>query len=374
LQDDLSTHDPYDIWKTRLGYWVKKNFYKHNFFFFPAAFLSLFDHLVNNRKRWFYLKQEYPIVRAFAVLSLLNLHIQNPSKKRIDYIEKHLKWLSLNNCNGYHGYGWGLNFKWPINENIIYNENTPLSTCTPYILEAFVKYRSVTNSKRYDKLIKKIYAFFELDIVVIERSPSRIATSYAPMKDRVVTNSISYTMYSYALLLRFFPEKRVYIESKIQLLFNFIVTNQNVDGSWFYAPNDNNSFIDCFHSCIIIKNLIKTNKIVALNNIDEMVHKGYQYIIKEFYDPEYRLYKRFSIKNKPSLLRFDLYDNAEVLNLAIMLNDNKTINELLNSIESNFIRNEDVFSAIDLFGKRRNKHMLRWAIMPYLYGLSQLNA
>ena len=73
-REDLSTYDPYDIWKTNLGFRVKHLYNCHpRMGLVPAGALSLFDNLANNRSRMFYARQEYPVVRAVASLSLLNL-------------------------------------------------------------------------------------------------------------------------------------------------------------------------------------------------------------------------------------------------------------------------------------------------------------
>src|SRR6476469_6880222 len=72
---DLSTYDPYDLWKTSVGFHVK-NFYNSwpRFGLLPAGALTLFDHLGNNGLRWCYRRMEYPVVRAFAALCLVNLY------------------------------------------------------------------------------------------------------------------------------------------------------------------------------------------------------------------------------------------------------------------------------------------------------------
>jgi hypothetical protein len=153
-------------------------------------------------------------------------------------------------------------------------------------------------------------------------------------------------------------------------LYRFILENQQTDGSWFYSPDDKNSFIDCFHSCIIIKNLLKTNIKVNLEGLEAIVGKGYRYINKQFFNNKYGLYKRFTRNNKLSLTKFDLYDNAEVLNLANLMGDTKRVKDLETAINYYFIEGKNIYSYIDHLGIKRNKNTLRWAVMPYLYALS----
>jgi hypothetical protein len=100
--DDLSSYDPYDIWKTALGFRVKKLFNRRpRLGLFPAAVLALFDDLVNHRLRMFYTRNEYPIVRAMAALGLLNLYRNNGDSRLLKGAERHLQWLLTNSCRDY---------------------------------------------------------------------------------------------------------------------------------------------------------------------------------------------------------------------------------------------------------------------------------
>jgi hypothetical protein len=67
-----------------------------------------------------------------------------------------------------------------------------------------------------------------------------------------------------------------------------------------------------------------------------------------------------------------LYDNAEVLNIANMMEDTQRVKDLETAINYYFIEGKNVYSIIDYLGIRRNKNTLRWAVMPYLYALSSL--
>jgi hypothetical protein len=371
--DDLKTFDPYDLWKTAGGF-IVKNFYNHHpkLGLVPAALFTLYDVFLNNERRNFYTPQEYPIVRAWAALILLNLYRHNRKASTIDNVVLHLDWLKQNTCHGYSGYCWGLGFKYAVSKDLIYDSNMPLSTMTPYPLEAFVTYTEISKSDAYLDVIRSIYSFFENDIQILEETKECLVTSYAPLPDRKVVNAVSYSMYSLAILLPYIDEmEHQRLGQKIKKLFAFIVKSQNADGSWFYSP-EGHSFIDCFHSCVVLKNIIKTNRAFPLHDSDQVVAQGYLYLKNNFFVEKVGLFKRFSKSNKPSIVKFDLYDNAEMLNLAILMGDGSLVGELRKAIEKNFCVGEDIYSQIDIMGKKRNKNMLRWAVMPYLYALSLL--
>jgi len=372
LTENLLTYDPYDIWKTGIGIKTKQLYYKNKYLgLLPAGVLTIYDLYINNNFRLGYKKQEYPIVRAQAALSLLNLYKKEKNDIYLEYAKKHIDWLLENSSKGYSGYCWGLNFDWVYSSNEIYEKNIPFSTHTPYPLEALIEYFNITKDNRLLEPIKSVFLFLENDIKVMKETNEMLILSYGVEKDRIVTNANSYLMYMYSLLLDFVPDKKEYIENKVNKIYNFLISVQDKNGSWIYQPYDN-SFIDCFHSAFVIKNIYKTNQTITLLDSNKVIGNGYKYILDNFLDNEYNLFKRFSKSNKLSLTKFDLYDNAEMLNLSVLLNDNQTITLLSKSIQNNFIKKGNIFSMIEVFGKQKNKNNLRWAIVPYLYALSNM--
>lgn len=338
----------------------------------PAGMLFFTDMYLNNRKRFFYKKQEYPIVRAFAALTLLALDSQNNKDLHLDFALKHLNWLAANTCQGYSGACWGLGFRWAVSKGLIYEKEIPFITVTPYALEAMVNYQLRTGDLRFIQSIKSVYDFIEKDIKVLRETQESLAVSYGPFADRIVTNATSYYMFTNSLLIPFLEtNQQESAKEKVMKCYSFLQETQSTDGSWVYSPQGN-SFIDCFHSCIVLKNIIKTNQNINLKDADRIVAHGYSFLKQSLWDSSKNLFRRFAKANKPTLIKYDLYDNAEMLNLAILMKDDQLVQDLSSSIRNHFVDGEKVYSSIDWIGKKRNPNMLRWAIMPYLYALSQL--
>lgn len=373
LREDLSTSDPYDMWKTSVGNWVKDLFNcRRGLGLLPAAALTAIDTFVNNSVRAFYDVQEYPIVRALAAMSLINLYRDSNQQRHLDYAERHVAWLINHACEGYSGYCWGLGFRYPVAKGIVYDANTPFSTVTPYVLEAIVRLRQVTEGNRFNDVLQGVFRFFDRDIQVMEETDDYLATSYGPWPDRIAINSVAYTMYALATLMATVdPADTGRVRKKVQKLYAYVKMTQRDDGAWFYSPQGR-SFIDCFHSCFVLKNIIKTNRLLGLEGMRTVVESGYVYLKSHLFDSRRRLFVRFSVSNKPGIVRYDLYDNAEMLNLAVLLNDTEMIEVLAESIVKHFWRGGEVYSSIDVFGVRRNRNTLRWAVMPYVYALSEM--
>jgi len=275
---------------------------------------------------------------------------------------------------GYSGYCWGISFIWA-SKNGTYNKNMPHVTHTPYVLEAIVNYQKITGMKDYDEVIKSIFNFLEEDIKIMLETDDKLAMSYAPVSEpRIVINANSYIMYMYSLFLDYLPDKKEYIKNKIKKIYNFIIDEQIEDGRWlYYSDNESGNFIDCFHSAFVIKNIYKTDKILTLKSCDEILEKAYTYLEENFYDNEYKLYKRFTVSDKPSFVKFDLYDNSEMLYILNIFERKEQLLELKLSIKENFIdKNENIFSKLTKNSRKMDKDTLRWAVIPYIYNLSEV--
>lgn len=368
---DLRTYDPYDIWKTGIGSHAKDWYNRRPLTALPlVAPLALADNFLNGAARFLYQPAEYPVVRSLAALSLLNLYRASGGTQCLDLVKRHLDWLLENSCRGYSGHCWGLGFHYPVRRDIVYGPNTPLTTMTPYALEAFADYSETTRDPVYSPVISSIMNFFDSDVQTMAEDRDTLATSYGPFRDRIVINAISYTMFANALYLPSCsnaPDR----ERKIAKLFAYIQRAQRSDGSWFYSP-EGPPFIDCFHTCIVLKNIVKTARTAALPESGAVVEAGYSYLKRELLDEKRLLFRRFSVRNKPGLVQFDLYDNAEALNLALLLGDRDFAGKLLTSILATFSRGADLYSQIDFLGVRRGRNTLRWAVMPFLYAASQV--
>jgi hypothetical protein len=372
-RDDLSTYDPYDIWKTRAGFAVKDLYNRHRALgLVPAAALTLFDTYLNDRHRWFYRPQEYPIVRAWAALALLNLHARAPAPRFLAAARRHLDWLLAHASPGYSGPCWGIAFRQPISAGLIYEADLPLATMTPYPLEAFVRYHATTGDGALPPVIRGIHAFLDRDVPLMEDTVDYQVPAYSARRDRRVVNVASYMLHSLALVLPYLdPGAEAGARHRIRKLHRYLEREQRADGSWLYSP-DGPPFIDCFHTCIVLKNLVRAGRLVDLPGVDTLVARGWDYVLREFRDPDAGLFRRFALANKPSLVRFDLYDNAEVMNLALLLGDVPLASGLAATVLRAFGEDGAMYSQIDRFGRRHHRNTLRWAVMPWLHALSLL--
>lgn len=373
LGPNLTTYDPYDLWKTKFGLWLKSCYYKYGKFTIPLVgpFFVL-DTYAPRLIRLFIKPQEYPTVRAFAALSALNLYEITSDDKYLGLAADSVEWLINNQSPGYHGACWGLNFPWMTKAGY-YPSTTPFITHTPYCVEALLRYSDITHDKKSLETALSVLNFMECDLAVLYQDAHTLALSYGPgYERRIVVNANSYAMMLYALFASKISDN-LHLLERATRLFKYLVNQQNNDGSWYYyADNDKGNFIDCFHSCFILKNLVKYGK---LTNIDVLspVNKGLAYIINNFIDPKYYLARRFMLSANPSLTKFDLYDQAELLNVLIATQHTDIAVRLHDSIVKYFyLPSKGTFGyQIDIFGRLNEMEYLRWAVMPMTFVMTE---
>ncbi|HVY75004.1 MAG TPA: hypothetical protein VG890_09255, partial [Puia sp.] len=357
----------------KIGQRVKKIYYKHKLIgSLPAAALTIFDFYLNNKLRLGYAQRPYPIAQAHLALICLVLYRKTGNQAYLDKARGALQWLSENYSRNYSGYCWGINMPW-VSKIATYAEDTPHVTHTPYALEALLDFRSTTNCREFDHIIDSVLNFLDFNLNKMIDEEAVLALSYSPKPEtRIVVNANSYAMLCYALLYKKNQPADDVIKRKILRLYNFLVNARNADGSWYYfADAKPGNFIDCFHSCFVLKNIYKVNQIVPLPGSEQIIRQGYDYLKQYFWNDAKKLFRRFSQTDRLSLVRFDLYDNAEMLSLAIMLGDKDLADMLANSIARHFVIGTDIYSHIIFPNRRINKNTMRWAGFPYLYALAK---
>lgn len=106
---------------------------------------------------------------------------------------------------------------------------------------------------------------------------------------------------------------RMEYEKNGEELINFVVGVQNTDGSWYYGfDHSNDNFIDNFHTCFVLKNLIKSSQINSNLKINNTIEKGMNYYFKNLFDGNYTI--PFSYNTRIQLVDFEMYDVAEFIN------------------------------------------------------------
>lgn len=318
----IPSYDPYDIWGTKYGLWARRIYYKKGKIGLPlVAPILLIDLIFPAARKLFAKKQRYATADAQLILGFLNLHETRGDvsflKRAISLADEMLEY----SIPGYKGHCWGYPFDWQ-NNKALWRKNTPYITCTPYCYEAYVKLFEITKEDRYLEIARSIARFVREDLKDTPYSDDAVAGSYSPIDNSMIPNASAYRAF---VLIdaghRFKIED--YTLTGIKNL-NFLLQCQNDDGSWLYGldtPADN--FIDHFHTCFVLKNLLKLNRTLNREDIRKSIGKGYDYY-REFLFTEDDLPKFFAKEPRTQFAKLEMYNFAEAITLGCLIKDEQT--------------------------------------------------
>jgi len=364
------SYDPYDPWMGPRGVAIRDAFYKGKFLGkVSAAIVVLLDWLFPNSLRLFLKVQprNYPITVAQKILAA----------EQIDQPQIALAELMSTSVPDKSRFGnaWGLGFPW-MSKNGLYNEHVPFITHTPYAMEALCKLMNYEICR--DEATRDFFGTWQFmqSLLILHEDADTLALSYAPIDEpRIVINANTYACFAYCLHSQKNPTHKDEAKSRAIKIAKYVVGQQQENGSWYYyADKLPGNFIDCFHSCFVIKNLIKASKLDAEIELlaREAIAQGKEYIDKNFFDEKTGLVKRFTERDIKDPFIWDLYDQAEYLGILIDLSEFERADQLRKAARSKFCRDDIWYSKIDFLGRRWGKNFSRWGITPFEYSESKL--
>lgn len=372
----LNVFDPYDLWSTSIGVKVRKQYYQGLLLGkLGAITLGVLDWLVPQLIRWLTRAspRPYPIVIAHEVLYLHQLSQLN-EELATSLFSQLSESAAISTEKD--GWSWGLGFSW-MSKNGLYPNNIPFVTHTPYAMEALLvlaAYPSLNDEAM--KVFRSTWTFLE-SLKVMHQDDQQLALSYAPVDEpRMVINANSYAAYAYALQAIHGEEcNKEYALARVKKLTQWVIAQQHDNGSWdYYADKDPGNFIDCFHSCFVIKNLLKVQKLLPEISIlsHDATIDGWEYIKTHLYDSNKNMCRRFIVKQIKDPYVWDLYDQAEYLGLLIEFNEIEQAHDFEKNISDRFSKNGYWYCKLDIFGRKWGKDFRRWGIAPFKLAQSQL--
>jgi len=367
------TFDPYDLMTTRYASFARKIYFKNALLGLPFVFPIVFaDMIFPGMRKILVHKKRYAIVEAHLAMGFMNMYRHTGNPEYIDQAAALCKNLDTIKIEGYHGPCWGYPFDWQSSSGF-WQAGTPFVTVTPYCFEAFLELYKITQNEKHLKYALDIARFAFHDLNETITGPDAAACSYSPLDNSRVINASAYRscMLLYAHQYNGDDQYRV----KALQGLNFIAQNQNADGSWFYAADDaHNKFIDNFHTCFVLKNLIKCNKLLQSSSLAETIANGLAFYRKAFINKDFSL-KPFVKSNKFNLVNESLYDYAEAINLAQMAEplfpEFQTANDQIIHMALGWQRSDGSFiNQKSIFGIRSGRSYLRWGIAPLFHSLT----
>ena len=280
----------------------------------PIIFCEAF---VPSARKLFWKPQRFPIGDAHYAMGFFFLAQVLEQEQYYRRAVRFLEILDQTRCPGYDEYCWGYPYNWETVRGTI-KQGTPLITTVPYVYEAFKQAYQMDGDDRWFRIMRSIAQHALQDYKDLETSPSASTCSYTPdpQDSLSVVNANAYRAFLLTSAGLDFSEQKYRRIAERNL--NFVIEAQNPDGSWHYANDGQRHFIDHFHTCFVLKALVKIEMLTGDPKCTQAIERGVRYYVRNLFD-ERGLPKPFSRPPRLTVYRRELYDYAECVNLALLL-------------------------------------------------------
>ena len=346
----------------RVGGAAKALYYSHRKLGTAAvAPMVFFEAFLPSARRLFHHSIRFPIADAHYAMGFAFLfQVTNNEahlKKAIHFLEE----LQKSRCPGFEEHCWGYPYDW-VTRNGTIKSQTPLITSTPYAYEAFMHVHAVDGREEWKDAMASIARHALRDIKGFQTSEKAGSCSYTPFDKGGVINAAAYRSFLLTSASQVFSNEDYWKTAERNL--NFVLENQNPDGSWYYAVDGVRDFVDHYHTCFVMKALAKIHSITGHAATLEALGKGVSYYLNNLFDTD-GLPKPFSRAPRLTVYKRELYDCAECINLCLLLRDRfpqleTTLETVVKGILKDWIKLDGSFRSRRLHLGWDNVPMHRW--------------
>jgi hypothetical protein len=393
----LSTHgetswDYQSFFAGPVGGRAKALYYRHRLIGTTAVAPMIFcEAFLPAARRLFHHPMRFPIADAHYAMGFAFLYEATGDSSQLENAVHFLTELKKSRCREFKEYCWGYPFDWVWHGGTI-KRQTPLITTTPYVYEAFLQVYEVFERKKpedellpeghggpqlstlnsrptsprreieWKQILQSIARHVRFDIKDTRASDTTSSCSYTPYLPGVVLNAAAYRAFLLTSASQVFAEPDYWRIAERNL--NFVLENQNPDGSWYYAMDGVRDFIDHFHTCFVMKALAKIHSLTDHPGIVEALTKAISYYLNNLFDSD-GLPKPFSRAPRLTVYKRELYDCAECINLCLLLRDRfpvlgTTLERVVGHVLESWVKRDGSFRSRKLHLGWDNVPMHRW--------------
>ena len=280
----------------------------------PMIFSEAF---VPSARRFFWKRERFPIADAHYAMGFAFLAKAFKNEQYHGRAVHFLEVLKETRSPGYERYSWGYPFNWETRNGTM-RQRTPLITTVPYVYEAFRQVFEIDKNQEWREIMRSIAEHALLDYHDFETSADASSCSYNPEPGEKggVINASAYRAFLLTQAGVDFEDDRYLTVANRNL--NFVIQSQNKDGSWYYSIDGERDFVDHFHTCFVLKALVKIEALTRNHDCTAAIGRGVDYYLKNLFDDQ-GCPKPFSRRPRMTVYRRELYDYAECLNVAVLL-------------------------------------------------------
>lgn len=334
----------------------------------PLIFLEAF---LPSARHLFHRSTRFPIADAHYAMGFAFLYQATGASPLLKKAVQFLTELKKSRCQQFKEYCWGYPFDW-VTRNGVLKEQTPLITTTPYVYEAFLQIFNLDPRDEWKLILESIARHAAVDIKDFKTSDNASSCSYTPYDKGGVINAAAYRAFmltSASLLLSNDSYWKI-----AERNLNFVLENQNPDGSWFYAVDGVRDFVDHYHTCFVMKALAKIHTLTGHPETLKALGKGVGYYVGNLFDGD-GLPMPFSRAPRLTVYKRELYDCAECINLCLLLRDrfpvlHATLEKVVTHVLDAWVRRDGSFRSRKLYVGWDNVPMHRWGQSQMFRSLS----
>lgn len=368
------SQDHQDFFNSTIGRRAKSMYYRQpKLGTMAVAPMVLCEAFLPATRRFFYPRQRLPIADAHYAMAFAYLFETFGDNKLYAKALHFLEVLKQTRCPAFREYCWGYPFDWETRTGTI-PSGTPLITTTPYAYEAFSSLYNLDQNPEWLEIMRSIAAHAANDIKDFPAGPGAATCSYTPFDKGGVINASAYRSFLLTRASEDFGNEH-YREIAARNL-TFVIQNQQPDGSWIYAVDQVRDFIDHFHTCFVLKALVKIERITKDRACTAAIDAGIRYYLNSLFD-EKGLPKPFARAPRLTVYRNELYDYAECINLLVLVKDSyaetaATLENVVDDLLQRWQKPDGSFRSRRLLFGWDNVPMHRWGMSQVVRSLSFL--
>lgn len=220
-------------------------------------------------------------IALFALAALAD-HRRNATVETESNARELLTDLLRLQIKGYTGAAWGYNFDWQ-SRNFFAPRGTPTIVPTAFAARALIEASDALHDPQYLETARSACDFIVKDLNRPVDSGNELCFSYSPNDKTQIFNASLFAAETLAAVGARTNETN-YCDLAIRAA-RFVIRHQNKDGSWVYGSDEQQQWIDNFHTAYVLSSLFRIEEACQIDDagIMKAVVEGYEFWTRSFF-------------------------------------------------------------------------------------------
>lgn len=200
----------------------------------------------------------------------------------LDLAKKVAQYLLLSRSKAKH-YCWGNNFPYQ-SRGDYYEAYCPNGITTSFAINAIIELYNINQEPELLKVIESVKAYI-VDELLLMNQGGMAVFKYYEQDDYITYNATAKITESLAKIYSVTGDEN--LPEIIRNSYRFILSKQNMDGSWYYDESKTGKWIDNFHTGYVLVALLNIKRILNLDFGEAEINKGLAYHKDNQYSEDY---------------------------------------------------------------------------------------